>query len=114
MTRPLWRPSNAALAKAAERRAAWQARRLSFREFIRTTVAAGDDPIACDFIADAIEDRGLPVDLRRWCDLEAYLSDCHACQEAMEAAHDVWRRYVRHRRAAHDDGEGHGHPEDRG
>lgn len=47
-----------------------------------------------DFIEDARLDDAMP-DVSSWDELEAYLSECRACGEAIQAGKAVWARYQR-------------------
>jgi hypothetical protein len=56
-----------------------------------------------DFIADTqgiIRGGRFPV-MRSWPQLETYLLVRHACDEAIQQAHRVWREYERYARTSH-------------
>lgn len=65
---------------------------MTFPEYIAGR-RIGRNP-AGDFVRDARADDTLP-DCQTWRELEAYLSHCNACDEAVDAGRIVWRGYIK-------------------
>jgi hypothetical protein len=65
-------------------------RPVSFRDYIKKRRVT--DMPAGDFTADAKVDRDLP-NVTSWDELEGYLYDRGACDNAIKAARSVWRGY---------------------
>lgn len=70
---------------------------LSFRDYIKRRRIT-DTPMG-DFVADFKSDRAAS-DVESWDQLEFYLMNRGACDEAIVAAKKVWRGYLSFRRTA--------------
>jgi uncharacterized protein YozE (UPF0346 family) len=67
----------------------------SFGEWLESRRARLGTPRG-DFIGDARNDRRFPVCCADWDELQSYLRDRNACNEAMREGRRLWRDYEKH------------------